>query len=94
MANNPLSMNLGNSLDKVPGDSFKMPSLFKGEGDHILNSNIDLLKSAGYSHPRAVRTALAHKAKFGGRSVKMIPLRVNPIKKLRLKAPGVLPEEV
>lgn len=78
-------------------DEFKMPSLFKGVGDHILNSNIDLLKGAGYSHASAVRTALAHRTKFGGlggKAVKMIPLRVNPIKKLRLKAPGVLPTEV
>lgn len=48
--------------------SLKMPrmnNLLKGQGQHIIDANIHILKTAGYSHPRAIKTALAHATKMG-----------------------------
>lgn len=42
----------------------RMNYMLRGAGQHIIDANISLLKGSGYSHPRAVKTALAHAAKF------------------------------
>lgn len=52
--------------------NLRMPRLLPGASQDIINSNVQMLKEQGYSHPRAVRTALAHMTKMGG-AVKMKP---------------------
>lgn len=49
-----------------------MPRLLPGAHQDIIDSNVQMLKEQGYSHPRAVRTALAHMTKMG-RAVAMKP---------------------
>lgn len=55
-------------MAKSLGLPLKMPRmnyLLRGQGDHIIDSNIQMLKGQGFSHPHAVRIALSHATKFG-----------------------------